>query len=491
MDVQTGLLGLETPCGTTVMQSLISSEIPLPDGRDAAVVLSTAARAVAENVECGAGITKVNGRMELYIVCQTLGNETFGFTAVSSFTQAVETVGSAVGMRAEAAVQVLECNATADMFKLRLTAVLELNVSVTAPVTTPFLTEVTGARGMEIRRARIRTERAVKLAEASVRIREEAEAPNVSRILLYCGAARVDTLQYSGAAVCQADGTLSVTVLTESAAEEIDTLLIAIPFSCSFDAQYLPVTWACCHVESVSVVASDPGFGVLDAEAVLRVTLYGIESAEHEAILDAYDADASFTCQRSQVERLTYAGVQQKSFSVTESVSVPKHLPDALRPVYASAMAVVTGVFDREGHLGADVMLLTSVIYRCDEGKLFSFTEDIPIQLDFDVPFAPEARVTLTVLSAMPSGSGRTIELAFTLEGTAILYQTDSATLATELTAGCEPCPYSGILIYCAEAGETPWDVGKRFGVPMQALNVWNGELTEPLAEGRPIVLIK
>ena len=52
-----------------------------------------------------------------------------------------------------------------------------------------------------------------------------------------------------------------------------------------------------------------------------------------------------------------------------------------------------------------------------------------------------------------------------------------------------------GIVIYCAGAGETLWEVGKRFSVPLMRLREWNAALGDGagadtvLEEGMRLVL--
>ncbi|MEG1525548.1 MAG: DUF3794 domain-containing protein [Clostridia bacterium] len=491
MDVQTSLLGLSTMFGRKVSQSLTNSEIPLPGGRDAANVLSASARAFVDNAECVAGVIKVIGRLELFLMCQSLSGDTFGFTAQSTFTQTVEMEGVTPGMTAEVTAQVLECSVQPDTLRLKMTAVLELTVFVTAPVTTPFVTDITGAAGLEKRCSKMEIKRRVLLGELNHRIREEVDAKGVSRVLLYHGTAQITGVSYSGASSCEADGRLMVTVLTENEADDLHSMQINLAFNCSFDAPYLSSIWATCAVESISVVATDVSFGLVDTEAVLKIRLYGVETSEYSVLLDAYDAAASFTCRSVQLDRLCCTGAVQQTFSIQENVMIPKHLPDALMPIYACAMPVVTGVYERSGMLGTDVMLLLSMVYRCDEGKLHSFAEDIPIQLDFSVPFTPDAQIQICVLSVTPGGTGRTLTLSVLLSGLAVLYRTEPTQLAEELTNGGIPCPYNGILIYCADAGETLWDIGKRFSVPLSTLRVWNADLCDPLREGQAIVLMK
>ena len=49
----------------------------------------------------------------------------------------------------------------------------------------------------------------------------------------------------------------------------------------------------------------------------------------------------------------------------------------------------------------------------------------------------------------------------------------------------------SGILLYFADAGETLFSVGKRFRLPLSAIRRMNPDLTEPLADGARIVMLK
>ena len=55
---------------------------------------------------------------------------------------------------------------------------------------------------------------------------------------------------------------------------------------------------------------------------------------------------------------------------------------------------------------------------------------------------------------------------------------------------GTEPA-YQGVIVYCADAGDTLFSIGKRFLVPVQRILEWNGELKEPLAEGQTVLLLR
>lgn len=496
MDVQTSLLGLETPGGRTISQSLIRSELPLPEGRDVSEVLLVQARATTETAACGRGVVEVGGRLELNCVCRGLSGEIYGFSAGSAFTHSIPMDRAEETMAAEVTAQVLECGASPDGLRLQLNAVLELSAFLIVPVKTPFLTGVSGASAMEQRKKSLSVSRKVCLGETTLRLREENDAHGVMALLVYSGETEVTKVHFSGANLCETEGKVLVTALVETENGSFRQMLFSLPFTCSFDAAFQPDVWVEATLVSLSVIAADVSFGVADTEAVVKLSLMGVETVEHEVLEDAYACDGGCTCNQLRVDRLLCRGCGEKTFTLTENVLIPENtagaaLPDAKRAVAAYAMPAVTGLFQREGCLYADAMLLTGVLYEDGDGRLRHFTEDIPVQLGFDAPFTPDAVVELCTLSTEAAGAGRTLSVTYTLRGRAVLYDTEGTLLAESLTPGTAGKAHSGILLYAAGEGETAWDVGKRFQVPVDALHTWNGALSEPLSDGQMIVLIR
>lgn len=499
MDVQTSVIGIDTLVGTAVSQALIDSEIPLPDGRVAAAVLSAGAQLGACQAEAQQDEVRASGSLTLQLLCQSPSGEAFGFSASSTFVHSMELAGAAEGMAASAGAQVLECSCTVDGAKLHLSAVLELSASVVAPVADPFVTGITGIAGLESRLQTIQTRRSALLATHSVRIREEISAPTAAQVLLYHGTAQVRELVYNGTALT-VEGSLYATVLTASDEGQLTQQTQIIPFTEVFDAPYAETAWTVATVEQVSAVAADMSFGVADVEALVQLRVYGLETAEQQVLSDAYDESAAFHCVQSSFEQLLCSGAEQKRFPFREGVQIPSHLPDAYRMIYASAIAAMTGAFETgDGRLGIDAMVFATVLYQCDGGQLHSFPYDLPLQLVLDAPYTPDARVDLQVLSAQLTGSGRTPELLLTLEAQAVLYGRQSlcAVTAVQPDDAKEQAAARGIIIYCAGAGETLWDVGKRFRITLGALAGWNADLPEtpdpsmPLQEGAHLVLLR
>lgn len=491
MDVQTSLLGLDTPLGRTISQTPVNSEIALPEGRDAAGVLCAHASVAIDEAVCAGGGVRTSGTLEVFLLCQSMSGEVYGFSAVSAFSHTIELDGVQAEHRALVTGQVVELTTRPDALSIRLAAVLEFCALVVSPVATPVITGLAGGVGVERRLASVTVRRRALLAETTLTMREEVDAKGVERVLLAAGAAQVTSLSYTGASVCEAGGTLFITALVQTESGENRSMPVELPFVCSLDAPFLPSVWADAAVSDMTAVAADVSFGVLDVTASVRLRLYGAEQADYDVVLDAYDVNSTFRCATERFERLSCEGLAHCTADIAENVSIPKHMPDALAAVYASAMPVVVGTFEREGRLCADVMLLTGVVYRADDGRLYGFTEDIPAQIAFDAAYSADAIVRVLPLCVTPSGGGRTLSVRYRLDARALIYRVEPVTLATELTAGAESCPYKGILIYCAEAGETVWDVGKRFSVPLGTLCEWNAALSDPLEEGRAIVLLK
>ena len=490
MEIQTSIPGLDILIGTNTAQTLIDSEIPLPEGRTADEVLAVTAELLVEEADCRADTVAVGGRLSLQLLCRAAGGEPFGFSAVSGFSHAIAQKGVTEGMQALADGQLLECRCTAERGQLRLSAVLEVRVRVTARADTPLITGIAGGAEVETRTGVLERRSRVLLREYDEHLREEISAPNAARILTARGAAEVRELSASGGSVT-AEGALYVTALAAAGDGQLMLLTQILPFTSVFEAELTPNAWARVSVTQLQVTAADESFGVADVEARLTLRLYGVDASEMRVVTDAYDAAGSFTCVQRQEDALLFLGASQKRSLLREGIRIPPHLPEAYRPVMATAIPAVTGTFDSDGKLGVDAMLFVTLLYQCDSGRLHSFTEDIPVQTVLDCAYTPEADARVQVLAVQTAGSGRTPELQFTVETAAECYAAAHTCAAAALTQGAEQPPWQGILVYCADAGDTLWSVGKRFLVPLSRLFEWNGPLSEPLREGQQLLLIR
>ena len=489
MDVEKSVLGIEILADETASQTLISSEIPLPDGRSAKEVLLSGARISVEEAVSLAGQIRVSGQLEITVLCEDPDGDAFGFTASSTFTHRVEMPKAREDMRADASAQVLECTVRPDGARLLLSAVAELTCRTSAPMDAPVVTAITGS-GVEARTCLLPVGRRVLLGESTLRIRESIDAPDVREVLLSVGGVSMGEIAYAGSEA-SVSGTLYLTVLVQKEGGQLEAKPLTVPFTEVMDAAYSAGPEAEGQLLQLSVTAADAGFSLLDAEAVIRIRLYGAEARELSVLADAYDEKCSFSLERQQLRYLRYLGGTGSRTAQHESVLIPKHLPEAYQALAALITPVLVDTNAENGRLYADAMLLTSVVYRCDGGFLHAFSEDIPVRFPLGAPESGLSRVQLLVLSATVTGSGRTLELHAELGARTEQYTEETATLVTDAVAGGTPPPYRGILIYCADAGETVWDVGKRFAVPVEKVRAWNRDLPDPMPDGQAVVLIK
>lgn len=491
MEIERGLLGIRSLFGTAENQSLLSSTIPLPEGRDVSEVLLAEGCVDSAETACDTDAVTVTGIFRLHVILRSVAGEVYGFTAESNVRQEAPLDGVTPAMKAVASVQVPECRAEPDGTKLKLSAVIETAALVLAPVETPFVTDILNAPNIEKCRKTISVDRRVQLAGTSVRAREELDALDTARILLYRGAVQTDAVTRTGASMALASGTVTVTAIVETTGGDIAERIYPLPFRAELELPFAEDTSVSAGIESLNLSAQDIGFGILDAEASVRLTFYGREQTSVTALSDAYATDGAVTAVGERVMRAVYCGTEQRTVCVRENVSVPKHLPDASRAVAAAVMPVVTGTGAENGKLRVDAMLLTAILYRTGDGRLIGFTEDVPTVFELPASHGENAVVSLTALSAETGGTGRTLTLDCCLFASAVLYDGVETALVSDVLSGGGTCPHHGILIYCAEAGETVWDIGKRFSLPAQRVTAFNPTLNDPLHEGEQVLLMR
>ena len=93
-------------------------------------------------------------------------------------------------------------------------------------------------------------------------------------------------------------------------------------------------------------------------------------------------------------------------------------------------------------------------------------------------------------LEVRGSGVGRSVQVEYLLETQARLFERQQIMLAVDMQETEPAQRENGIYVYMANEGETPWDVGKRYGVTMEQLREWNPDLGEMFAEGTPVMIL-
>lgn len=218
-------------------QQLIDSRVPLPEGKTAVTVLSSACAIRVTEAVCAGALVKTAGELTLTLLIVGEDGEPYSFSALSAFTHRMELDAVTDDMEPEVSAQLLECECVPEDGGVRLTAVAELEAAV-------FLREETQAvrairsPGVETRETLLTLSRRTVLARGQLRMREEINAPSAVRVLSAQGAACVDSVSITGAGA-SLEGQLHVTLLTENEHGQLATLNAILPFRDALETQCL------------------------------------------------------------------------------------------------------------------------------------------------------------------------------------------------------------------------------------------------------------
>ncbi|MDO4565633.1 MAG: hypothetical protein Q4C04_08475 [Clostridia bacterium] len=489
MDISKISLNTEGYAGTFFAQPRIESGLPLPQGRSAKRVLSTSANATVSGAVCFAGGIDVSGSIRLHLVVEAEDSSLFAFDADADFTHRINEASVQPEMSAHLTAQLFSCRCRADEGGLRLNATITLTAVVFEPVAASAISALTGERFLEQKQTELITSRRQLLGAQSQRIHEEARIPQRSALLSISGAPELTLISplSDGTAL---EGILHCSALLSDPDGGIFEQHLKFPFSCTVPTESAVDRTATVAVGGLHAAVIDQEQGVLELDAQLSISVYGRQQTSNLILTDAYDCDGSFVCESNSKEGLQYRKTERKKLVLSEQLAVPNHLPEAYVPIYASAQAAITAIHPDEEGLRVDGILQSTAVYRCDSGLLHSFMEELPLSFPLDVS-CDLAVPTLQILCVQLQGSGRLLTVDISLLLSADCY--DSATISyVDDLLHSEPAePKKGIFLYFADEGESLFDIGKRFLLPVSVLKQYNPNVKETLSDGEQVLLIK
>ena len=487
MEIRKTTLQTETLFGQTTAQAQMESAIPLPQGKTAERVLSFEAEAAIGEVVCRDGVVLVSGTMTLKPVAEGADRQPFAFEAAATFSHTIRMDGVNGDMSARVSAEIPACTLRREDGGLRMQASVQLRAAVFRPERIPCITGLEDANGLEQRSASLTLKRRALLGAHSVRMNETIETPrNVT--VLKASAVPLITGLVKGTEGQLPQGELKLSVLFAEPDGGVRRTLYTLPFSDVIPCEAGEDPYAIATLTSLSAVIEEEGAATVDA--ALSIGVYGSKSETEKVLIDAYDADGSFSCVQSDAQALCYEGQRFETVQMNEQIPVPGHMKDAYLPLYAALRTAVTNVTTSDGRGRIEGVLAVTAVYRDDDGTKQSFAYELPLSFD------TEARGSLLLArvcayDAQLSGSGRTIALKVTLTVEAEWYRAVPFSYVPELKEG-KPCETnSGMLVWFADADETLFSIGKRFSVPTARVRAANPTLSEPIAEGTPVLLIR
>ncbi|HWR22561.1 MAG TPA: SPOCS domain-containing protein [Feifaniaceae bacterium] len=484
-------LQLERMAGRTAAQAFVEGDIPMPAGRDVQRILQTDAQIQNESARSADGRVDVDGTLTLQLLCISTEGEPFDVRASTRYNHSIPMEGAADGMRADVTPQLIDLRTALDNNRARLEAVADLNATVQQDENMRVITDVRNARNLQTRYEQTQLGRIQPIAQVSVRAREELEAPGVVQVLRVNAAPHVDsvTLEASGAAV---EGTLYLYALYLDEERRLMQAMLRTPFSELIPLEMDAAT--CSRISAIPSVRDISGTVLTEGESLelsitLQLDVNCIMRENVTTLSDAYSADGGVDVERQAVDQLTPVSTVTGLCRITETLRVPDEEPDISRVIFASARPTVLGLTDSGGELGADGILVTSVVYADANGATNVFEEDIPFRCVVDAPYTSDALVRVRALEVRGTGAGRSVQVEYLLETQARIYERQQLQLAVGMEEAVPVSRENGIYVHMGNAGETLWDIGKRYGVTVAQIQEWNPEAGDALAEGMPVMI--
>lgn len=487
MEIQKTVLSVETLVGTATAQAQLESAIPLPNGVRSEKVLSCEPEVSVRETVCAKDSVQVTGLLTLHLTVETEEEKPSAFDAAATFSHTLSVPGAAAQMSARVRAYAPSCTCRVEEGGLRMQTTLLLRGAVFSTDRQECIAGIEDAKGLETQGETVRLDRRTLLGAHSLRVRETVDAPVDAALLRASADADVERL-VNGADGVLLEGTLTVSALYAAEDGGVVRQAYAIPFSDAIDAEANPSP--CASVEVMQLNADYDADGELRIEAVLSLGLYGTASTEAAVLSDAYDKEGSFSCETKEIPCLTFSGERKHTAVLREPVYVPGHMKDVTRVLYTSATPAVTDTSVGEREASIDGLLLLSIVYRADDGRLYGFKTDLPFSLMLD-PMGTLLLPEVSVRSAETTGSGHTLSCTVELKYGGEWYRQENLPLTIDVRPGAPRDPHEGILIYFTDEDDTIFSIGKRFGIAQSCVKQWNPRLSEPIREGVPVLLMR
>lgn len=504
IDVFREELPLQRFAGEGLTQAVVEGEVALPGGlREETRVLSCEAMAVAERSSAENGRVVLDGKVTFHVL-YTQGDPTkiSALEAGADFTHTADIPGAQSGMNAPVSLMVEHVEANAQGGRLHLTAVVRVHSRVFTDEPLSAVTGVRGAEGLMSRSENLRSIRTMGFGAQDVLIRDECELGSALQITdtLYATAlASVqDVSGGEGRATLSGTIQLEVTHLSEMPSRPVVITRHSIPFEESVVISGESGGELCCSavVRDVAVLSQEgaqEGERTLRAEVLLGLRAECVQSRDVCLLLDAYTTQGDVLGIETQdVSRAT----ARRWLHTAESGKITLMLdgqPPVRTPVKATLRPVITGLARTGGKLAAEGMMEITLLYMTDDDpapQVFSAEEPFAAVFACDPSLLDSVVLTASNADPLTVTSDR-VEIKYILHLDCSDVQLSAQPLVTQVSARTAPPQEPGIVLCFSRAGETVWELAKRYRVSPESLRSMNPSLQDGAPGGQRVILWK
>lgn len=487
-------LFIDRVAGFATAQALVEGVLPIPEGKTAASLLDRQGSVTINSIETQKGMLLLSGSVKAEVICLDHEGLIFAFASSADFSHTVAMPQAEAGMDGIATANIQSLDMTLESGRVAMSAIVDIQCRAMDKTPLKVLAGIRGTEDVESKTLPVTHVKRTTAAQQTIRLREEIRVPDIAQVLACNGSAELKSAVPEGERAI-VDGNITMYALCADEAGQLSQTVQNIPFAEPvhlLETAMGPGLYGRIKVDSIQAFPIGEGFGILAVEAKLTITLWYSFGMCTALPVDAYSPTYPFKCSTTDVVLLNSGNIESNKLNIKENVSLPEGMPPVHKSIYAAARPVITSSYCVDGRLKVDGLLITRVIYMCDSGLLHSFSEDIPFLMDAAAENSGEdayVEADATCQYAMVSGSGTIVEVSFALNIETEICNMVEADIVTGAEETEAPEVLGGLSIYFAGAGESMYDVAKRFNVPKAKVMENNPATSEQLSEGDRLLI--
>ena len=231
------------------------------------------------------------------------------------------------------------------------------------------------------------------------------------------------------------------------------------------------------------------GENILRFEGEIGVNVDVTRLEEMEAVKDLFSL-THHTITTTEKNTLTYfVGSGYYTEKIQGETTLPRGEDTALIGVPANTVFIAKTLCD-DG-LTVEGVATTEIIYSSGE-DLYSARAEIPYSVHLDGDFSDTVKARATVIDSSVKIKGDKAEITLTIAFNTKCYASSQINYISEIELGEErEVNRSGLSIYVANDGDTPWDVCKALTATPEQILAQNPNITFPLKYGDKIIYFR
>lgn len=231
------------------------------------------------------------------------------------------------------------------------------------------------------------------------------------------------------------------------------------------------------------------GENILRFEGEIGVNIDATRLEEIEAVKDIFSLTHHTTTTNENTALTYFVGSGYYTEKIQGETTLPRGEDTALIGVPANTVFIAKTLCD-DG-LTVEGVATTEIIYSSGD-ELYSARAEIPYSVRLDGDFSDTVKARATVIDSSVKIKGDKAEITLTIAFNTKCYVTDQINYISAVELGEErEVNRSGLSIYVANDGDTPWDVCKALTATPEQILAQNPNVTYPLKYGDKIIYFR